>query len=40
MFAEMGIDITDKEFWLKGLDEVDNLLKEAEALAEQSSNRS
>jgi oligoendopeptidase F len=35
IFADMKIDITDKEFWLKGLDEVDDLLKEAERLADR-----
>lgn len=36
IFAEMGINIADKQFWLKGLDSVDKLLKEAELLAEAS----
>ncbi len=33
IFAHMGIDITDKGFWEKGLDEVENLLTETTALA-------
>ena len=33
IFAKLGIDITDKKFWLKGLKEVDELLNEAENLA-------
>lgn len=33
IFANMGIDITDKEFWEKGLDEVEDLLRETTALA-------
>ncbi len=34
-FLKMGIDITDKKFWNTGLDEVENLLKEAETLAKK-----
>lgn len=33
IFMEMGIDISDKEFWNKGLDEIENLLNETEKLA-------
>jgi len=33
IFAAMGLDITDKNFWNKGLDEVEVLLKETEELA-------
>jgi oligoendopeptidase F len=35
IFMKMGIDITDKEFWLEGLKEIDNLLKETESLAKK-----
>lgn len=35
LFAKMGIDITDKSFWDKGLEEIDNLLKETEELAKK-----
>ena len=35
IFMKMGIDITDKEFWNKGLDEVENLLNESEELAKR-----
>ena len=35
LFARMGIDITKKEFWEEGLEEVDGLLKEAEGLAKK-----
>jgi len=34
-FASMGIDITDKTFWEQGLDEIDQLLKDTEALAKK-----
>ena len=33
IFRDLGIDIADKGFWEKGLDEVENLLQETEALA-------
>ncbi len=33
IFTSIGVDIADKHFWTKGLEEVDNLLKEAEDLA-------
>jgi oligoendopeptidase F len=33
IFSNLGIDIADKEFWEKGLDEVENLLQETERLA-------
>ena len=33
IFANMGIDITDRKFWDKGLDEVEELLNQTEALA-------
>jgi len=33
IFREMGIDISKKEFWNQGLDEVDSLLRETEKLA-------
>lgn len=32
IFKKMNIDITDKKFWDKGLDEVERLLKEAEGM--------
>jgi oligoendopeptidase F len=35
IFMKMGIDITDKEFWRKGIAEVEVLLKETEALAKK-----
>jgi len=35
IFIKMGIDISDKEFWNKGLDEVENLLNETENLAKK-----
>ena len=35
IFADMGIDITDKAFWEQGLDEIDQLLVETEALAKK-----
>ena len=35
IFMKMGIDISNKEFWDKGLDEVENLLNETEQLAEK-----
>jgi len=33
IFMKLGIDITDPQFWNKGLEEVDNLLKETTELA-------
>ena len=35
IFSRLGIDISDKRFWDKGLDEVDNLLDETERLAKR-----
>lgn len=35
IFMKMGIDISDKEFWNKGIDEVEKLLDEAESLAKK-----
>ena len=35
IFKKLGIDITDKNFWKKGLDEVDALLNETETLAKK-----
>jgi oligoendopeptidase F len=35
MFADMGIDVTDKGFWQQGLDEIDQLLQDTEALAKK-----
>lgn len=35
IFMKMGIDITKKEFWNKGLDEIEALLNETEALAKK-----
>ncbi len=35
IFARMGVNIDDKSFWLKGLQEIDDLLKETEALAKK-----
>ena len=35
IFMKMGIDISDKEFWNKGLSEVENLLNETENLAKR-----
>jgi len=35
VFADMGIDITKKEFWEDGLKEIDDLLKETEELAKK-----
>lgn len=32
-FMDMGIDINDKSFWLKGIQEIEELLKETEELA-------
>lgn len=33
LFAKLGIDITDKKFWHQGLDEVEKLLTDTQALA-------
>ncbi len=33
IFADLGIDITNRQFWDQGLDEVERLLNETEALA-------
>lgn len=35
IFSDMGIDITDKNFWEQGLDEIEQLLDETEALAKK-----
>jgi oligoendopeptidase F len=35
IFANLGIDITDRDFWNRGLDEVENLLNETTVLAEK-----
>lgn len=35
IFLKLGIDIEDKEFWNKGLDEIENLLTETEKLAKR-----
>lgn len=35
IFAKMGIDITDKNFWINGLDEVGALLEKTEKLAKE-----
>jgi oligoendopeptidase F len=35
IFGRLGIDISDKRFWDKGLDEVENLLDETEQLAKK-----
>ncbi len=35
IFMKMGINISDKEFWDKGLNEVENLLNETETLAKK-----
>jgi oligoendopeptidase F len=35
IFSKLGIDITDRQFWNKGLDEVERLLNETEQLAVQ-----
>lgn len=35
MFAEVGIDITSIDFWDTGLDEIENMLYEAESLAKK-----
>jgi len=33
IFKSLGIDITEREFWNRGLDEVENLLRETTELA-------
>ncbi len=35
IFSKLGIDITDKQFWNTGLDEIEKLLNETEALAKK-----
>ncbi len=35
IFAKLGIDITDRQFWNKGLNEVENLLQETAVLAKK-----
>ncbi len=35
IFMKLGVDITDKTFWDKGLDEIENLLNETEKLAKK-----
>jgi oligoendopeptidase F len=35
IFAKMGIDITDRGFWEKGIGEIEKLLCEAEDLAKK-----
>jgi oligoendopeptidase F len=35
IFANLGVDITDKTFWDKGMDEVERLLNETESLAKK-----
>lgn len=35
IFKNLGVDITDRRFWNKGLDEVENLLQETTKLAEK-----
>ena len=35
IFSKLGIDIADKQFWNKGLDEIEKLLNETEALAKK-----
>jgi len=35
IFKKLGVDITDKSFWDRGLTEVENLLQEATKLAEK-----
>ncbi len=35
IFAKLGIDITDKKFWEKGIAEIENLLAETESLAKK-----
>lgn len=35
LFLDLGIDISDKSFWLAGLDEINSLIDEAELLAKK-----
>lgn len=35
VFKKMGVDISDKEFWNRGLNEIESLLNETEALAKK-----
>ena len=35
IFANLGVDITDRQFWNRGLDEVERLLNETTALAQR-----
>lgn len=35
IFKNIGIDLSQRDFWEKGLDEVENLLKETEKLAKK-----
>jgi oligoendopeptidase F len=35
IFKKLGIDITDREFWNRGITEVETLLHETESLAEK-----
>ena len=35
IFLKMGIDIKDKKFWNEGLNEIEDLLSEAEKLAKK-----
>ena len=35
IFSKMGIDLNDEGFWNKGLDEVEDLVKETEELAKK-----
>jgi oligoendopeptidase F len=35
IFLKLGIDITDKQFWNRGLEEIEKLLNETEALAKK-----
>ncbi len=35
IFAKLGVDITNKKFWEKGIKEVDALLSETEKLAKK-----
>lgn len=35
IFADMGVDITDKQFWTQGLDEIEELLNQTEKLAKK-----
>jgi oligoendopeptidase F len=35
IFSRLGIDVREKEFWNRGIEEVDALLRNTEALAEK-----